>query len=57
MTRTHPILPFLTAAAGICTFSAMDAAMKGVSIAAGVYSALLLRCACGTLLMGPVWAL
>jgi S-adenosylmethionine uptake transporter len=57
MTRTHPILPFLTAAAGICTFSAMDAAMKGVSIAAGIYSALLLRCACGTLLMGPVWAL
>jgi S-adenosylmethionine uptake transporter len=57
MTRPHPILPFLAAAAGICTFSAMDAAMKGVSIAAGVYSALLLRCACGTVLMAPVWAL
>jgi S-adenosylmethionine uptake transporter len=57
MARNHPILPFLAAAAGICTFSMMDATMKGASIAAGVYSALLLRCAFGTLLMLPVWLL
>ncbi len=57
MARTHPILPFLAAAAGICTFSMMDAIMKGASISAGVYSALLLRCAFGTLLMLPVWLL
>ena len=57
MARAHPILPFISAAAGICTFSMMDATMKGASIAAGVYSALLLRCACGTLLMLPVWLL
>ena len=57
MARTHPILPFIAAAAGIATFSMMDATMKGASIAAGVYSALLLRCAFGTLLMLPVWLL
>ena len=57
MARAHPILPFIAATAGICTFSMMDAMMKGASIAAGVYSALLLRCAFGTLLMLPVWLL
>ena len=57
MARAHPILPFITAAAGICTFSMMDATMKGASIAAGVYSALLLRCVCGTALMLPIWLL
>ena len=57
MTRTHPILPFLSAAAGICTFSLMDAVMKGAALAAGVYAALLLRCACGTVMMLPVWLL
>ena len=39
------LLPFLAAAAGIATFSLMDATMKSASIAAGVYSALVLRCA------------
>ena len=57
MARAHPILPFIAATAGICTFSMMDAMMKGASIAAGVYSALLLRCVFGTLLMLPVWLL
>ena len=55
--RNHPVLPFLSTAAGICTFSMMDATMKGASIEAGVYSALMLRCAFGTLLMLPVWLL
>ena len=57
MIRAHPILPFAAAITGIATFSAMDAVMKGASIEAGVYNALLLRCACGTLLMLPIWAL
>ncbi len=57
MLRTHPSLPFLAAATGIATFSAMDAVMKAASIEAGVYNALFLRCACGTLLMVPIWAL
>ena len=57
MANARPLLPFLAAAAGIATFSLMDATMKSASIAAGVYSALLLRCACGTLLMLPIWLL
>lgn len=36
-------------------FSLMDAAMKSASIAAGVYSALMLRVALGSVLMLPVW--
>ena len=57
MAPARPFLPFLAAAAGIATFSLMDATMKSASIAAGVYSALLLRCACGALLMLPIWLL
>ena len=57
MDRARPFLPFLAAAAGIATFSLMDATMKSASIAAGVYSALLLRCACGSMLMLPIWLL
>lgn len=57
MHTTRPVLPFIVAAAGIGSFSLMDATMKAASIEAGVYSALLLRCACGTALMLPVWAL
>lgn len=57
MSRTHPSLPFLAAATGIATFCGMDAVMKAASIEAGVYNALILRCACGTLLMLPIWAL
>jgi S-adenosylmethionine uptake transporter len=36
-------VPFLVASLGIATFSAMDAAMKGLSIALGVYNALFWR--------------
>ena len=39
------LLPFLAVAAGIALSALMDATMKGASIAAGVYSALLLRSA------------
>ncbi|GAM03861.1 EamA family transporter [Novosphingobium sp. MBES04] len=48
-------LPVLAVVAGIGTFSAMDAAMKGASIALGVYTALLLRNALGTLFALPIW--
>ena len=57
MVRQNRFLPFLAAAAGIATFSLMDATMKSASLAAGVYSALLLRSACGALLMLPIWLL
>ncbi|MEJ2459102.1 MAG: DMT family transporter [Novosphingobium sp.] len=41
--------------AGIGAFSAMDAAIKGASIATGVFTALLLRNVFGTLLTVPLW--
>ena len=48
-------LPVLAVALGIATFSAMDAAIKGASLAAGVFTALLLRNLFGTLLTVPLW--
>lgn len=54
--RDHgSILPVLAVVAGIATFSAMDAMIKGASIAVGVYTALLLRNLFGTLLTFPLW--
>src|SRR6188768_1790427 len=55
MSRDHPLLPYATALAAVGLFSLMDALMKGVSIAAGAYSALLLRNLVGLALIGPVW--
>ena len=57
MTRAHPLLPFLSVTTGIATFSMMDALMKSASIQGGVYNALLLRSAIGSLLMLPIWLL
>lgn len=48
-------LPLLAVAAGIATFSAMDAVIKGAALAAGVFAALLLRNVFGTVLMVPLW--
>ncbi|MCT2399274.1 DMT family transporter [Novosphingobium mangrovi (ex Huang et al. 2023)] len=48
-------LPMLSVIAGIATFSAMDAMLKGASIAVGVFSALLLRNVFGTLITIPLW--
>ena len=55
MTRDHPLLPFAVTLAGVGLFSLMDALMKDAAIAVGAYSALLLRCAIGLALIGPVW--
>lgn len=52
---SSPWLPVLSVVAGIGTFSAMDAAIKGASIATGVFTALLLRNVFGTLLTLPLW--
>ncbi|MDE2596423.1 MAG: DMT family transporter [Sphingomonadales bacterium] len=57
MFRHHPLMPFLAAGTGIATFSVMDALMKSASIAAGVFSAMLLRSALGAVIMLPVWRL
>ncbi|MBO9518361.1 MAG: DMT family transporter [Porphyrobacter sp.] len=55
MSHERPLLPFAVTLVAVALYSLMDALMKGASIAVGAYSALLLRCALGTLLIGPVW--
>lgn len=44
---SSPVVPFAVACIGIALFSAMDAAMKGLAIALGAYSAMLWRQAIG----------
>ncbi|MFM6932607.1 MAG: DMT family transporter [Novosphingobium sp.] len=51
----HTFLPFAAALLGIALFSAMDAFMKGASLAVGSYSAMVLRSLCGVALMLPLW--
>ena len=57
MTGRRSLLPFVSVALGIASFSMMDATMKSAALQAGVYSALLLRNAIGSALMLPVWLL
>src|SRR4051794_11466925 len=52
-----PLIPFAVAAAGIATFSAMDAVMKGLSLAIGAYNALLWRTLAGAVFGGAVFLL
>ena len=51
----RPLIPFLTATAGIASFSLMDAAMKDLSIALGAYNAVLWRNILGALLTGMLF--
>lgn len=48
-------LPVVATAAGIGTFSAMDAAIKGAALAVGVFTPLLLRNMMGTAICTPLW--
>lgn len=48
-------MPFAAALLGVCFLSAMDAFMKSASLAAGAYSAAILRSAIGTLIIAPIW--
>jgi S-adenosylmethionine uptake transporter len=48
-------MPFAVTFLAVGLFALMDALMKGASIAAGAYSALLLRNAVSTSLITPVW--
>jgi drug/metabolite transporter (DMT)-like permease len=50
-----PALAFAVAAAGIGLFSIMDAVMKSLTLALGVYNALVWRTGTGTLLGGGIW--
>ena len=49
------LLPFAVATLGIALFSTMDAVMKGLSLAIGVYNALFWRTLAGTLFGGAVF--
>ncbi|MFN3451967.1 MAG: DMT family transporter [Sphingorhabdus sp.] len=54
MSQLHPrpLVPFMVAAAGIGTFSLMDAAMKDLALSMGAYNAVMWRNSLGALLMG-----
>lgn len=48
----RPFVPFMVAAAGVGTFSLMDAAMKDLALSIGAYNAVMWRNCVGALLMG-----
>ncbi len=48
----RPLIPFMVAAAGIGTFSLMDAAMKDLALSLGAYNAVIWRNSLGALFMG-----
>lgn len=51
-----PLVAFLVGMAGIATFSAMDAVMKGLVIAIGTYTTLFWRSLAGTVMAGALFA-
>jgi len=51
----RPFIPFMVAAAGIGTFSLMDAAMKDLALSIGAYNAVMWRNSLGALLMGVLF--
>ena len=53
--RSSTLVPLVAALFGIALFAAMDAAMKGASLAIGAYSAFVLRCTIGVALTAPAW--
>ncbi len=55
MNSSHRLLPFLAAFAGVGLLSLMDAFMKGAALAAGAYTATLLRALIGAAMIAPFW--
>ena len=51
-----PMIAFLVGMAGIATFSAMDAVMKGLVLAIGTYTTLFWRSLAGTVMAGALFA-
>ena len=51
----RPFVPFMVAAAGVGTFSLMDAAMKDLALSIGAYNAVMWRNCVGALLMGVLF--
>ena len=54
--RHTPLIAFLVGMAGIATFSAMDAVMKGLVLALGTYTTLFWRSLAGTAMAGALFA-
>ncbi len=55
--RHTPLAAFLVGMVGIATFSGMDAVMKGLVIALGIYSTMLWRMLAGVVMAGALFAL
>ena len=53
--RNHLLLPIAAALLGVGFLSLMDAFMKAAALAAGAYSASVLRSAIGTAIIAPIW--
>lgn len=53
--RSHPLLPFAAALAGVGFLSLMDAFMKEAALLIGAYTATMLRAFIGAALIAPVW--
>jgi S-adenosylmethionine uptake transporter len=53
--RTHPLLPFAAALAGVGFLSLMDAFMKEAALLIGAYTATVLRAMVGAAIIAPVW--
>jgi S-adenosylmethionine uptake transporter len=51
----RPFIPFMVAAAGVGTFSLMDAAMKDLALSIGAYNAVMWRNSVGALLIGVLF--
>ncbi len=55
MHSSHRLMPYLAALAGVGLLSLMDAFMKGAALAAGAYTATLLRALIGAAMIAPFW--
>ncbi|MEL6877965.1 MAG: DMT family transporter, partial [Pseudomonadota bacterium] len=55
MLSSHRLMPYLAAFLAVAALSLMDAVMKGAALAAGVYSATLLRALIGAAIIAPFW--
>lgn len=53
--RSHPLLPFAAALAGVGFLSLMDAFMKEAALLIGAYTATVLRAGIGAAIIAPVW--
>lgn len=53
--RSHPLLPFAAALAGVGCLSLMDAFMKEAALLVGAYTATVLRAAIGAAIIAPLW--